>query len=620
MTRLRSPYLASRFVLVLGVGAAAALGVVSCLDFGDPGAAVLERLEREAASEGRLVLARWEERLQRPAPLAKALGEVRVDGGFDGGLPVAARASRDGEVRLVGARAAAARGQAAEAERLCRAVLEEGRGGSGEALLQWVTTESMRAAALTEFGELAGLVPWNADVGGTSGRLLAILSAAPDLGAAELAAQADDLLAALGRGAVTLPSPEDSARVGSGGWTVTLDPWWTALTAECQARLGQDRAFWDKAFWVEERRDRAFLALAREVTDDAWSLREMEPGLWLAARRAGDASVDLALHSESALAASVGALGSPGTDLVVTAFSSDRPAEELIAAGELSSAGVAVSIGHMDPGSLVQRERRRLTFLRAGLWGLAVLLLVTTAIASRLMARARALHGLRSTFVASVSHDLRTPLASIRVMADNLASGYAKGREERYVESIRRETGRLGRLVDDLLDFGRIERGLAPTLQRSDVDVEEWLDQFGARERARCAAQACGLSIEVEGSLGHAHMDTEAVERALGNLIDNAIKHGGSDAVRLSVRRDAEALLTLEVEDEGRGVRHGVVHEHLFRPFEREGRDEGTGLGLTIVRAIAEAHGGTATLAPGAGGRGVRATIALPLPSPGEAA
>ncbi|MFT7077857.1 MAG: signal transduction histidine kinase [Planctomycetota bacterium] len=201
-------------------------------------------------------------------------------------------------------------------------------------------------------------------------------------------------------------------------------------------------------------------------------------------------------------------------------------------------------------------------------------------------------------------------------MAENLSSGYAKGREERYVGSIQREVGRLSRLVDDLLDFGRIERGLLPNLQRRPMVIAEWLDGFAARERARCAAASCAFSWELEGDAGSAWLDSDALERAVGNLVDNALRHGGAEAIRLRVRRDQDALLTLEVLDSGTGLQHGAVHEHLFRPFERGHGGEGTGLGLSIVRAIAEAHGGRAELATGEGGRGVCARILVPTAMP----
>ncbi|MCP5021976.1 MAG: HAMP domain-containing histidine kinase, partial [bacterium] len=166
-------------------------------------------------------------------------------------------------------------------------------------------------------------------------------------------------------------------------------------------------------------------------------------------------------------------------------------------------------------------------------------------------------------------------------------------------------------MVDGLLDFGRIERDLLPNVSRMEVEVDPWLDQFEARERARCAAAGCALSVERGGPLGSAHLDVGALERALSNLVDNALKHAHSDAIRLRTQIEVQGILTFEVQDAGRGLPRGTVHESLFQPFRRKGEAGGTGLGLTIVRAIAKAHGGSASLAAGPNGNGVCATLRI---------
>jgi DNA-binding response OmpR family regulator len=311
--------------------------------------------------------------------------------------------------------------------------------------------------------------------------------------------------------------PADTALLGEpgfaangDGWSFDFDPWWEALMATAARQLGGSLDGWQRAF---HRDGRGASALARAAATRLgepvstlekrrWHLRAL-PGIahWLAVRVEGG-EVRLELQAGSALAEALRGLGSDGSDLVPTSFEANSAGSAMAELGLLTGTDEVLDVRHPNPRGLVEREERRITYLRGGLWVLAALVLLTTAASSRQMARARELHRLRTTFVASVSHDLRTPLASIRLMAENLSSGYAKGREERYVGSIQREVGRLGRLVDDLLDFGRIERGLLPNLQRRPMVIEEWLDGFAARERARCAAASCAFSWELEASHG----------------------------------------------------------------------------------------------------------------------
>ena len=221
---------------------------------------------------------------------------------------------------------------------------------------------------------------------------------------------------------------------------------------------------------------------------------------------------------------------------------------------------------------------------------------------------------LRSTFVASVSHDLRTPIASIGLMAETLREGHARGREGHYARSIEQEAGRLRRIVDDLLDFGRLERGLPVRLSKREVDVPQWLEAFAARERERCQTfGSATLALETVSLPGTARLDVEAVERALSNLIDNALKHSGTDRITLAVRGSGADgnELAFEVADTGTGLAKGTLHEDLFEPFARDSATSGTGLGLSIVRAIAVAHGGDATLSPGPAGRGLVARVTV---------
>ncbi|MEM9803015.1 MAG: HAMP domain-containing sensor histidine kinase, partial [Planctomycetota bacterium] len=464
-------------------------------------------------------------------------------------------------------------------------------------------------AAAEAYRESAPAVPWDAAVEGTSGRLLALFSVAHVLDPESRKDEAHVLRDGIARGTIALPHPVDQARATRNGFVVELDPWWTALREAADDRCDDVGLDWGGVFGEEERANATIAALAPETNATSWTLRPLEGGPWIAARQSDD-GMKLALHDGAQLAAAVAALAEDDA-LRASAFVQPSAGIVLSDAGRLEATDVALTVWHPDPERPVRAERRRVAWLRGGLLALALLVLVATALAARTIARARALDELRSTFVASVSHDLRTPLASIGLMAENLASGYARGNEDRYVEAIQRETRRLGRLVDDLLDFGRLERGLAPNVAREDVALDEWLGGLEARERARCVAAGYALSVERGPLPATARVDANALERAIANLVGNALQHSECDAIRLRIASEGDGLLAFEVEDAGRGLPRGVVHEHLFEPFRRDGNSAGTGLGLAIVRAIAEAHGGTATLGPGSRGTGVLARVTV---------
>jgi signal transduction histidine kinase len=198
-----------------------------------------------------------------------------------------------------------------------------------------------------------------------------------------------------------------------------------------------------------------------------------------------------------------------------------------------------------------------------------------------------------------VSHDLRTPLASILALAENLESGRVQepDRVAQYHSSIRREAMRLRRLVDDVLDFSRIERGKGVHLSMGDVDVLAFARELEAEARERVEGADGELACTVNGIPRHIVADADALRRATMNLVDNALRHSGSVDVELELRSDGREGLAIQVRDRGRGVPAGRL-ESLFRPFERlepAAGVAGTGLGLAIVREIAEGHGGCAT-------------------------
>lgn len=197
--------------------------------------------------------------------------------------------------------------------------------------------------------------------------------------------------------------------------------------------------------------------------------------------------------------------------------------------------------------------------------------------------------------VDEASHELRTPIGVLQAEVD-LALKESRSREEleAALRSIAQETERLRRLTQDLLVLARADRGRLP-VHRTEVDVSGLLndvaDQFIERARRE------GVDIGVVAPDVHAHVDGDRVRQAVSNLVANALQHTGRGAtIEVRAERDGERL-RIAVVDRGRGFAPEVL-DRAFEPFARSDGDrdgDGAGLGLAIVRAVAEAHGGSAT-------------------------
>ena len=208
------------------------------------------------------------------------------------------------------------------------------------------------------------------------------------------------------------------------------------------------------------------------------------------------------------------------------------------------------------------------------------------------------------SFVADASHELRTPLAHLRAEVElALERPRERAELEDALRTVAGETDRLSQLAADLLLLARADEGGLP-LRLDEVVAREVMNGVAIRY-ARRAADA-GRAIEVGGDVT-VHVDRLRIEQALGNLIDNALRHGAG-TISVSARAE-EDLVVLEVRDEGGGFPEGFER----RAFERFSRGEesrtspGAGLGLAIVAAVSEAHGGTATI-----GHGASVSISLP--------
>ncbi|MFJ3792868.1 sensor histidine kinase [Kitasatospora sp. NPDC090091] len=261
--------------------------------------------------------------------------------------------------------------------------------------------------------------------------------------------------------------------------------------------------------------------------------------------------------------------------------------------------------------------------LGAELAALSAELAATSARLAESRAREQALDRSRRELIAWISHDLRTPLAGLRAMAEALEDGVAD-EPERYLARIRTEVERLTGMVDDLFELSRIQAG-ALSLSLSRVSVYDLVDDAlaGAHPLARRrGVRLVGRQVAAEP----VEVDSREITRVLGNLLVNAIRATPEDGlVEVAARREADEVV-LSVTD-GCG---GIPEPDLARVFETgwrgaaartprrdpgtggEGGDSGAGLGLAIVRGIVEAHAGRARVHNVAGGCCFE--IALPAP------
>jgi signal transduction histidine kinase len=252
--------------------------------------------------------------------------------------------------------------------------------------------------------------------------------------------------------------------------------------------------------------------------------------------------------------------------------------------------------------------------------GLAAILLLISAgsyFIWRSVNRELAVARLQSDFVSAVSHEFRTPLTTLRQFNELLVDEDDLAPEKRssYYQAQSRATERLHRLVESLLDFGRMEAGRRPyRFERLDAGAlaKDIAEEFAGEVKGGGFTVECSLdSVEYP-----VHADSEALSRALWNLLDNAVKYSGeSRRAEVTVDRKDSAV-SIAVRDHGIGI-PAAEQERIFQKFVRGAAAmtqgvKGTGIGLAMVRHIADAHGGTVQVAS-APGEGSTFTIVLPI-------
>jgi two-component system phosphate regulon sensor histidine kinase PhoR len=247
--------------------------------------------------------------------------------------------------------------------------------------------------------------------------------------------------------------------------------------------------------------------------------------------------------------------------------------------------------------------------------------------------RERRISALKSEFVANVSHELKTPLALVRMFGEMLQSGRVASDEKRqeYLDIIVSESERLSALIENVLDFAKVEKG-RQAYDFADGDVGEAVAKAVNVYRYRAEREGVSLATETEPDLPRAHIDDRAIQLAVINLIDNALKYApGSEVVTIRVGREAgrrvpglagSSTVVVRVVDRGPGVpteERDRIFERFVRGASARAVDpqrpiRGSGIGLALVKHIAESHGGKAWVEDGAG---VGASFAFSIPVPG---
>jgi signal transduction histidine kinase len=255
--------------------------------------------------------------------------------------------------------------------------------------------------------------------------------------------------------------------------------------------------------------------------------------------------------------------------------------------------------------------------------GAAQILLVILAAAGAALAAAlavrlameersrRQIEEARRQLVAAASHDLRTPLASLRLLVESIDDGVATGEtRDRYLAEIRTHVAVLSDLIDDLFELSRIEAGDISWTMRQ-VELRDLIGDTVAAMRAPAEERGVTIAAVLPPQEVIAQANAEKVQRVLFNLIQNAIRHTPADGSVTVRARSAAGGVEVEVCDDGEGI-PAADGERVFDAFYRGDAarsEDGAGLGLAISRAIVEAHGGRIWLEQGGPGTHVHFTL-----------
>jgi two-component system phosphate regulon sensor histidine kinase PhoR len=279
--------------------------------------------------------------------------------------------------------------------------------------------------------------------------------------------------------------------------------------------------------------------------------------------------------------------------------------------------GFSLRVAQKDIGDLdLLRRKRMINSLLIG--GAVVVILGGLLVLGAAIRRERRLSALKSEFISNVSHELKTPLSIISMFGEMLATGRTKSSEQahEYAEIIWRESVRLGRLIDNVLDFAKIERGADMYEFEDEVDLREVVERAIDLAGRRVATAEMTLASTLQEDLRPVRLDANAFTVAVLNLIDNAVKYAAEGKKILVDLACKEDRIVLAVRDWGPGIapdEHLQIFERFYRARAiRLKPIRGSGIGLALVQHIARAHGGDVTV-ESRPGEGSTFSIWLPI-------
>ncbi len=369
-----------------------------------------------------------------------------------------------------------------------------------------------------------------------------------------------------------------------------------------------------------ERLSADFLAADRARPDDRALGASAVPGVWTMASPSGRL---IALFRSERLIAVMGHFLNERNASPVTAFSVLPPGarshagETILAGPMLRGWRIALSLNESAPFQDVLR-RQTISYIWAAFLAIAILA-VAGILAGQAIRRQMRLAQMKTDLVATVSHELKTPVSSMRLLVDTLLDDPVldprKTRE--YLELIARENVRLSQLIANFLAFSRMERNKY-AFEFTSVRVEDVVRAAVAAAGERFEEPDCKLLVEVAPHLPEIRADEGALVTALVNLLDNAYKYTPGEK-RIALRAFREnGSVCFEVNDNGVGIAPRDIKKIFHRFYQADRRlsrnGGGCGLGLAIVRFLVEAHGGTVRVSSQPG-KGSTFTVALGTPA-----
>ncbi|HUU59717.1 MAG TPA: HAMP domain-containing sensor histidine kinase, partial [Phycisphaerae bacterium] len=351
--------------------------------------------------------------------------------------------------------------------------------------------------------------------------------------------------------------------------------------------------------------------------------RAAAPGLWHIASADGKT---VAIFREERLLADLRAAGKLDEPFAEAGFSlvpptpatqRDEPFLTAPAAEQMPGWQIAVRLVGEDSFAAAA-GRQNAAYLWTGMLGIGIIAVLGLTVA-RYLSRQMKLTSLKNDLIATVSHELKTPLASMRVLVDTLLAGRCEqpDRQREYFQLIAGENERLSRLIDNFLTFSRMERNKR-AFEFTDLSVEEVVAAAVESVRERFDSPGCRFEVDVAADLPPIVGDRDALITVLLNLLDNAWKYSPGDK-RISLRASASAEgVCLAVADSGIGLSRRAARK-VFGRFYQVDRSlargaGGCGLGLAIVKFIVDAHGGTIDV-ESRSGQGSRFIVRLPAAS-----